>query len=77
AMLEVLRRGVVRHQVRPAALAPMVARVGPGLIRQQMMIYGELGDPGFVEQVVDQVVLPLVLARPGEDGSATTSPADR
>jgi AcrR family transcriptional regulator len=77
AMLEVLRRGVVRHEVRPAALAPMVARVGPGLVRQQMMIYGELNEPGFIEQVVDQVVLPLVLARPGEAGAANGGPAGR
>jgi AcrR family transcriptional regulator len=63
AMLEVLRRGVVRGEVRPAALAEMVARVGPGLIRQQMMVYGTLGE-GYLEEVLTQVVLPLVLAPP-------------
>jgi AcrR family transcriptional regulator len=61
AMLEVLRRGVVRGEVRPGALAEMVARVGPGLIRQQMMVYGTLGE-GYLEEVLTEVVLPLVLA---------------
>ncbi|HZZ46360.1 MAG TPA: TetR/AcrR family transcriptional regulator [Pseudonocardia sp.] len=61
AMLEVLRRGVVRGEVRPGALAEMVARVGPGLIRQQMMVYGTLG-AGYLDEVLAQVVLPLVLA---------------
>ena len=60
-MLEVLRRGVVRNEVRPGALTPLVARVGPSLIRQQLLMFGlpEL-DEGFLEDVVDQVVLPMV-----------------
>jgi AcrR family transcriptional regulator len=62
-MLEVLRRGVVRHEVRPGALTPMVARVGPSLIRQQLLTYGQAELPaGYLEDVVDQVVLPLVIA---------------
>jgi AcrR family transcriptional regulator len=62
-MLEVLRRGVVRHEVRPDALTPLVARVGISLLRQRYMFSEEL-EAGFIDEVVDQVVLPLVRAHP-------------
>jgi AcrR family transcriptional regulator len=61
-MLEVLRRGVVRGEVRPGALTPLVSRVGPSLIRQSMMFGASGVDLAFIEQVVDEVVLPLVIA---------------
>jgi AcrR family transcriptional regulator len=64
-MLEVLRRGVVRHEVRPSALTPLVARVGPSLLRHRMLTFGttEL-EEGFIEDLVDQVLLPLVRIHP-------------
>ncbi|HEY2202859.1 MAG TPA: TetR/AcrR family transcriptional regulator [Pseudonocardia sp.] len=62
-MLEVLRRGVVRGEVRPEALTPLVALVGIGLVRQQHFARSGPIDPAFVTEVVDDVVLPLVLTR--------------
>ncbi|WP_051343254.1 TetR/AcrR family transcriptional regulator [Pseudonocardia spinosispora] len=61
-MMEVLRRGVVRQEVRPGALTPLVAKVGPSLIRQQFLAFGAPIDRQYIEDVVDQVVLPLVIA---------------
>jgi len=72
-MLEVLRRGAVRQVVRPAALTPLVAQVGPGLIRQHFMAYGAPIAPQFIADVVDQVVLPLVIAH--VDGDAPIAKA--
>jgi AcrR family transcriptional regulator len=68
-MLEVLRHGAVRGTVRPGALTPLVAQVGPSLIRQHFMAYGAPVAPKFIEDVVDQVVLPLVIAHAGADGA--------
>jgi AcrR family transcriptional regulator len=64
-MLEVLRRGVVRHEVRPGALTPLVARVGPSLLRHRMLTFGDTElEEGFIEDLVDQVLLPLVRTHP-------------
>jgi AcrR family transcriptional regulator len=68
-MLEVLRHGAVRGTVRPGALTPLVAQVGPGLIRQHFMAYGAPIAPEFIEDVVDQVMLPLVVAHADGDGA--------
>jgi AcrR family transcriptional regulator len=67
-MLEVLRQGAVRGTVRPGALTPLVAQVGPSLVRQHFMAYGAPIAPKFIEEVVDQVVLPLVVAHADGDG---------
>jgi AcrR family transcriptional regulator len=72
-MLEVLRRGAVRGVVRPSALTPLVAQVGPGLIRQHFMAYGSPVAGQFIADVVDQVVLPLVIAH--ADGDAPIAKA--
>lgn len=59
-MLEVLRRGVVRGDVRPAALTPRVAAVGPDLLFLHHLLHSdEIGDEVLVE-IVDDVLLPLV-----------------
>jgi hypothetical protein len=62
-MLEVLRRGVVRREVRPGALTSLVARVGPSMVRQQLLMLGlfDLED-GFLEALVDEVLLSMVRA---------------
>jgi hypothetical protein len=59
--------------VRPAALTPLVAQVGPGLIRQHFMAYGAPIATQFIADVVDQVVLPLVIAH--VDGDAPIAKA--
>lgn len=62
-MLEVLRRGVVRGDVRPAALLPRVAAVGPDLLFLHYLLHGSpIGDEVLAE-ILDDVLLPLVRPR--------------
>jgi AcrR family transcriptional regulator len=58
-MLEVLRRAAVRGEIPVAALTPRIAGVGTDLLRQCVLINGEL-PAGIVEEIVDQVVMPLL-----------------
>ncbi len=59
AMLTILRRGVERGEVRPAAVTRLVAEVGPVLIRQH---YFAAGAPTrqAVRAIVDEVVMPIL-----------------
>lgn len=59
-VLEILRRAAVRGEVRPRALTPRVADVGPSLLRLHFLIHGApIGDEVLAE-IVDEVILPLV-----------------
>jgi len=59
-ILEVLRRGVVRGDVRAGALTPRVAAVGTDLLFLHYLLHGSpIGDPVLAE-IVDDVLLPLV-----------------
>jgi hypothetical protein len=59
--LDVLRRALLRGEVRPGALSQRVATVGPTLLRQHFMIDGDISESTICE-IVDEVVLPLVRA---------------
>ena len=58
-MMEVLRRAAVRSDIPVAALTPRIAAIGTDLLRQRALINGEL-PAGIVEEIVDQVVIPLL-----------------
>jgi len=62
-VLDVLRRGAVRGEVRPTALTHRIASVGPGLIRQQYMVHGAPIPDEVVLELVDDVLMPLISAR--------------
>jgi AcrR family transcriptional regulator len=62
-VLDVLRRGAVRGEVRPTALTHRIAGVGPGLLRQQFMIYGSPIPDEVVVELVDDVLMPLISPR--------------
>jgi hypothetical protein len=62
-MLEVLRRGAMRGQVRPGALTPRIARVGPDLLRHHALVHGTPIDQSVIVEIVEQVLL-LLLAPP-------------
>lgn len=64
AMAEILRLGAVRGDVRPEALTPMIAGVGPVLLRQHMLLNGAVMTHQEIEELVDEVLLPLVRIRP-------------
>lgn len=59
-LLEALRRGVIRGEVRPAALNPLVAKVAPALLREQFLLHGAPIPRSALVEIVDEVVMPLV-----------------
>jgi AcrR family transcriptional regulator len=61
-VLDVLRRGAVRGEVRPAALTHRMATVGPWLLRQHFMIYGGPVPDSVVVEIVDDVLMPIISA---------------
>jgi AcrR family transcriptional regulator len=61
-LLEALRRGVVRGEVRPGALTPLVASVAPALLRQYVALKHDPIPRSALEEIVDEVVMPLVRA---------------
>ncbi|MFE4515772.1 TetR/AcrR family transcriptional regulator [Kitasatospora sp. NPDC056783] len=63
-ILEILRRGVERGDVRPGAATPLVADVIPAMMLYQVKIRGleNLG-PGFADRLVGEVLEPMIRAR--------------
>jgi len=59
-MLEILRRGVERGDVRPDAVKPVIAEAGPALLVHRLLMYGPPIDPSYVDAILDDVVMPLV-----------------
>lgn len=62
-LMEALRRGVVRGEVRPAALTPLVASVAPALLRQYLMLNDTRIPRSALVEIVDDVIMPLVRNR--------------
>lgn len=62
SMLEALRRGAVRGEVRPAALTPLVANVGPAVLREHFLLRGAPIPDSLLVEIVDTVVVPLTRA---------------
>jgi AcrR family transcriptional regulator len=71
-VMEVLRRGCVRGEVRPSALTHQIAGVGPALLRQQFMVYGAPIPDSVLVEFVDDILMPIIAARSGP--WATSSP---
>jgi len=61
-VLEVLRRGVVRGEVRATALTRRIASVGPDLVRQYLMVNRPPIPDQVLIEIIDEVVLPLIRA---------------
>jgi AcrR family transcriptional regulator len=58
--LEALRRGAERGEVRPDAVSPLVAEVGPAMVVQRFLAEGAPVPDAFVVSVVDDLVMPLL-----------------
>jgi AcrR family transcriptional regulator len=59
-ILELLRRGETRGQVRAGAATPLVASVAPSLVFSHFVIRGSpLPDSGLID-IVDHVLMPLI-----------------
>jgi len=61
-LLDLLRRGADRGQVRPEAVSQLVADVGPALLMQRFSAEGPPVPDAYVVSVVDDIVLPLLRA---------------
>ncbi len=59
-LMEALRRGVVRGEVRPGALTPLVASVAPALLRQYLTLNDTPIPRSALVEIVDDVIMPLV-----------------
>ena len=63
ALLDLLRRGVERGEVRPEACTTLVADVLPAMIAHRVILMREPVKPRHLEAIVDEVLIPLVEAR--------------
>ena len=61
-LLDLLRRGADRGQVRPEAVSQLVADVGPALLMQRFSAEGPPVPDAYVVSVVDDIVMPLLRA---------------
>jgi AcrR family transcriptional regulator len=60
SMIEVLKRGVERGDVRPEALNPVIAEAGPALLVHRLLSNGPPIEEAFIDAVLDEVVMPLI-----------------
>ncbi|OAA27545.1 transcriptional regulator [Frankia sp. EI5c] len=58
-ILEVLAAGAARGEVRPAAVSPLVAEVGPAMLLRRSMVDGSPVPDPYLISVVDDVLLAL------------------
>ncbi|MDQ4010214.1 MAG: TetR/AcrR family transcriptional regulator [Actinomycetota bacterium] len=59
-LLDVLRRGAVRGEVRATALTPRIAGVGPDLLRQHFLVHRSPIPDQVLVEIVDDVIIPLI-----------------
>jgi AcrR family transcriptional regulator len=65
-VLDVLLKGVARGQIRAEAAVPILARTGPALMLQHLVLFGAPPPRAQIEDIVDRVILPA--ARPDSTG---------
>jgi AcrR family transcriptional regulator len=63
AMLELLRRGVARGEVRPEAVSPLVADVLPAVLAHRVLLQRERVTERDITDIIEQIVIPLVRLR--------------
>ncbi|MGW2376067.1 MULTISPECIES: TetR-like C-terminal domain-containing protein [Kitasatospora] len=59
-ILDILRRGVERGDVRPDAVSPLVADVLPAMLLFQMKVLDGGVAPDFAVRLVDDVLVPMI-----------------
>lgn len=63
AMLELLRRGVARGEVRPEAVTPIVADVLPAVLTHRIVLQREPVTERTITAIMEQVLIPLITPR--------------
>jgi AcrR family transcriptional regulator len=66
-ILSVLQRGAARGQLRTENLVPIIARTGPALLFQHLIMFGTPPPPTLIAEIVDRVILPAAGATPTAD----------
>ncbi|MFG2843266.1 TetR/AcrR family transcriptional regulator [Kitasatospora sp. NPDC048296] len=59
-ILDILRRGVERGDVRPGAVSPLVADVIPAMLLFRVKVHDREMAPDFAVRLVDDVLVPLI-----------------
>ncbi len=60
----VFERAVARGEIAPVANLDLVVSLIPALVLYRLLVQTHEIDPGFVESIIEGVILPLVLAGP-------------
>ena len=63
-MSEVLDRAAARGETRAAALGPRVARLPLDLLRHELILTHQPPSQRTLEEILDEIFLPLVLRNP-------------
>ena len=63
ALLQILRRGVERGEVRPDAVTDLVADVLPAVIAHRVILMREPVTEADLTEIIDRVIIPLVEQR--------------
>jgi AcrR family transcriptional regulator len=63
ALVELLRRGAERGEVRPDAVSPLVAEVLPAVLMHRVILQREPVTERDITEIIEQVMIPLVAVR--------------
>ena len=63
AMSSILQRAVARGELDDAPRSPLIGHVLPAVLFTRMLVLGQPSDRGFLGQVVDELLLPLLRPR--------------
>jgi AcrR family transcriptional regulator len=63
AMLQLLRRGVERGEVRPDAVSAVVADILPAILTFRIIMQREPVSAAAIKEIVEQVLIPVIEAR--------------
>jgi AcrR family transcriptional regulator len=63
AMLELLKRGVARGEVRPEAATPIVADVLPAVLTHRIVMQREAVTDRTITAIMEQILIPLIEPR--------------
>ena len=59
-----INRAVMRGEIEAATLTQAQIELGPALITQRFFIYGSAPDAKFIENIVDDILLPAITRHP-------------
>src|SRR5262249_60424743 len=62
-VLDVLLKGASRGEIRAEAAVPLLARTGPALLFQHLLLFGRPPSRSQIEDIIDRVILPAAGAK--------------